>query len=256
VVVIQTLIFIVFVAVISTVSGLAPVSSATTCPLTSAGTAGGCPAGAQGLLAAVGSGNPGNQFAKCLLAIVTVWLMLEVPKRISQGEMSTYRSLRGLASASSGVVLGGALMARSQAGPRAARFGANMGASWREATGQPGALDHERASRLEAGELAGQPSWPQVRGYESREQFIGRYLVGRPEASSELARVMTVGPEELERMRADQGSATGQKRLLELGTDYVRAQGARLHDLDAAYLNSLRRGKLQPLAPGSTDRVS
>ncbi len=256
VVVVQTLIFIVFVAVISTVSGLAPVSAATSCPLVSAGTAGSCPSGAHGLLAAVGSGNPGNQFAKCLLAIVTVWLMLEVPKRISHGEMSTYRSLRGLASASSGMVLGGALMARSQVGPRAARFGASVGASLREATGQPGVLDQERAGRLEAAELAGRPRWPRVRGYESREQFIGRYLVGRPEARSELARVMRVDPGELEQMRADQWSAAGQKRLRKLGADYVRAHGALVHDLDTVYLNSLRRGRLAPRAPRSTDRAS
>ncbi len=256
VVVIQTLIFIVFVAVISTVSGLAPVASTTSCPLISAGSAGGCAAGSHGLLAAVGSGNPGNQFAKCLLAIVTVWLMLEVPKRISHGEMSTYRSLRGLASASSGVVIGGALMARSEAGPRAARFGANVGASLREATGQPSQSDHERAHQLEAGELAGQPRWPQVRGYESREQFIGRYLVGRPEATPELVRVVKVQPQELEEMRADVWSSPGQKRLEQLGTDYVNAQGALVHDLDAAYLNSVRRGKLAPMAGDWTDRAS
>ena len=256
VVVIQTLIFMVFVAVISTVSGLAPVGSATSCPFISAGSTAGCAATSHGLLAAVGSGNPGNQFAKCLLAIVTVWLMLEVPKRISHGEMSTYRSLRGLASASSGVLLGGALMARTQAGPRVARFGANVGTSLREVTGLPGPIDHAQATRLEQGELAGQARWPQVDGYESREHFIGRQLVSRPEAGPELTRVLKVEPSELASLRADLRSAAGQERLRQLGSNYALAQGRLVHDLDASYLNALRRGRLAPLRPDRADTSS
>ncbi|MHB1499760.1 MAG: hypothetical protein ACYCYK_01090 [Candidatus Dormibacteria bacterium] len=259
VVVVQTLIFIAFVAVISTVSGLAPVNPTASCPLISAANRANCSAGAHGLLAQVGSGNPGDQFAKCLLAIVTVWLMLEVPKRISRTEMSTYHSLRGLASASSGVLVGGALMARSEIGPRTARFGATLGpavrgATFRRAAGTPSPADHELATSLERSEVVGQPKWPTVRGHESREQFIGRSLVGRPDAAQELGRVLKMKPQDLEAVGRDQGSTSGQTRLRQLGADYVNAHGALVHDLDAAYLNSLRRGRLAPLTAPPTDQ--
>jgi hypothetical protein len=182
--------------------------------------------------------------------------MLEVPKRISHGEMSTYRSLRGLASASSGVLLGGAFMARTQAGPRVARFGANVGTSLREVTGLPGPIDHAQATRLEQGELAGQARWPQVDGYESREHFIGRQLVSRPEARPELTRVLKVEPSELASLRADLRSAGGQERLRQLGSNYALAQGRLVHDLDVSYLNALRRGRLAPLRPDRADTSS
>ncbi|MGC2192156.1 MAG: hypothetical protein WA751_07460, partial [Candidatus Dormiibacterota bacterium] len=129
VVVVQTLIFIVFVAIVSTVSGLSPNPAAAHlggCPLISSSASANCGAGSSGLLAEVGSGDPGDQFAKCLLAIVTVWLMLEVPKRISRGEMATARGLGTLAAASGGAILGGAAAARGQLQPRVARFGSQM----------------------------------------------------------------------------------------------------------------------------------
>jgi hypothetical protein len=256
VVVIQTIIFIVFIAVVSTVSGLAPVSNSATCPLISPGGNPKCEAAVGGLLAQVGSGNPGDQFAKCLLAIVTVWLMLEVPKRISHGEMTTYRSVKGLATASTGALLSGAILAKSAAGPRASRFGATLSPAVRSVTGLPSRADHELASQMESREASGESRWPSVDGHQSREHYIGAALVARPAAAAELQRVLKVTPEELRAYREAANTESGQRRIEDLGSDYVRAGGQLTHDLDAAYLNALRRGKLAPLRTARADQIN
>jgi len=259
VVVVQTIIFIVFIAVVSTVSGLAPVSHSATCPLISQGDTPNCGAAVSGLLAQVGSGNPGDQFAKCLLAIVTVWLMLEIPKRISHGEMTTYHGLRSLASASTGALLSGAILARSTAGPRAARFGATLSPALRSITGLPSRADHEMAASMEArgaSGASGEAPWPAVSGHQSREHYIGMALVTRPAAARELQRVLKLTPDDLTAYRAGASTESGRQRIEELGSHYVRAGGQLLHDLDAAYLNAVRRGTLPPLPAGRADPSS
>ncbi len=250
VVLVQTLIFLVFVAVVSTVSGLAPLSPTSTCPLISQTMAHNCSAATHGILAEVGSGDPGDQFAKCLLAIVTVWLMLEVPRRISRGEMSTSHSVRTLVSASGGLMLGGALLARSQVSPRAARFGAQFGPVLRSAVGLPTEADQRRAEMLETIEMTQPASWPALPGRESREQFIGRAVVTRPANEDELARVLSLGGPMLARLRAQARAGEGGEELTRVGGDYVRAHGRSVHQLDVAYLNAVRRGRLRP-EPGS-----
>lgn len=251
VVVVQTLIFLAFMAIVSTVSGLAPVGGSGSCPLISPAGASHCQAGAQGLLADVGSGNPGDQFAKCLLAIVTVWLMLEVPRRLSRGEMSTYHGLRTLAATSGGVVLGGALLAGSEGGPRAARFGAQLSPAVRSVMGMPSRQDHELAGDLERKEAQGAGRWPRVRGTESREQFIGRAVLHGHAGPQELSRLLQLDGGQLERVRAEAegGGELAASRRETIGRDYVDAGGSLVHQLDAAYLNSLRRGRLHRNPP-------
>lgn len=209
-----------------------------------------CSAATHGILAEVGSGDPGDQFAKCLLAIVTVWLMLEVPRRISRGEMSTSHSVRTLVSASGGLVLGGALLARSQAAPRAARFGAQFGPVLRSAVGLPTEADQRRAQMLETIEMTQPASWPALPGRESREQFIGRAVVTRPANEDELARVLSLGGPMLAQLRSQARAGEGGEELTRVGADYVRAHGRSVHQLDVAYLNAVRRGRLRP-EPGS-----
>ncbi|MGC1195227.1 MAG: hypothetical protein WA976_10670 [Candidatus Dormiibacterota bacterium] len=246
VVVVQTLVFLVFVAIVSTVSGLSPNPAAAHlggCPLISASASSSCGAGSSGLLAQVGSGDPGDQFAKCLLAIVTVWLMLEVPKRISRGEMATSRGLRTLAAASSGVLLGGAAVARAQLQPRVARFGSQMVPAGRSLLGRAGPRDHHLAGRLEQTESAGIARWPVAPGRETREQFIGRNLLGGKGSPGELQRLLGLGPAELSGLRekAQRDPAVFSR----VCRDYQAAGGTQVHDLDAAYLNALRRGRLK-----------
>jgi hypothetical protein len=197
----------------------------------------------------VGSGDPGDQFAKCLLAIVAVWLMLELPKRISRGELATAGGLRTLAAASGGVVVGGAMVARGQLQPRVARFGSQLLPASRYALRLPGPRDHQLAGRLEQADFTAPGRWPLAPGRESRDQFIGRTLIEGKEHPRELQRLLALGPRELsalrDRSRLDPASAA------ELGRSYVVAGGRRVHELDAAYLNALRRGRLRQSAPSS-----
>lgn len=247
VVAVQTLIFLVFVAIVSTVSGLSPSAGASHlggCPLISASAASGCGAGSSGLLASVGSGDPGDQFAKCLLAIVTVWLMLEVPRRISRGELATSGGLRTLAAASGGAILGGLAVARGQVQPRVARFGSQVGPSGRSLLGRPSTRDHQLAKSLEDREATGVSVWPQAPGRESREQFIGRSLLNGQDTTGELKRVLGLAPTDLTAIRAR--SSADPAATADLGRNYVAAGGERVHELDAAYLNALRTGRLRP----------
>jgi hypothetical protein len=247
VVVVQTLVFLVFVAIVSTVSGLSPNPAAVHvggCPLISSSASASCGAGSSGLLAEVGSGDPGNQFAKCLLAIVTVWLMLEVPKRISRGEMATVGGLRTLMAASGGAILGGAAVARGELQPRVSRFGAQLLPASRSLLGRPALRDHRLAEQLEGRESVAPASWPRVAGRETRDQFIGRALLDNREQRPELQRLLGLGASELADLR--ERSKRDSDVSSRLGRDYVAAGGARVHDLDAAYLNALRRGRLRP----------
>ena len=247
VVVVQTLIFLVFVAIVSTVSGLSPSAGAAHlggCPLISASASSGCGAGSSGLLASVGSGDPGDQFAKCLLAIVTVWLMLEVPRRISRGELATSSGLRTLAAASGGAILGGIAVARSQMQPRVARFGFQVVPAGRSLLGRPSPRDHQLAKSLEDREATGVSVWPQAPGRESREQFIGRSLLDGKDATGELQRVLGLAPADLTAIRGRQSADPA--AAADLGRNYVAAGGERVHELDAAYLNALRTGRLRP----------
>lgn len=245
VLVLQTLVCLIFVAIVSTVSGLAPNPAAGHlggCPLISASASPQCAAGASGLLAQVGSGNPGDQFAKCLLAIVTVWLMLEVPKRVSRGELATSNRLRALAAASGGAVVGGAMVASGQLQPRVARFGAQLLPAGRWALRLPSPRDHQLAGQLEQAELTA-ARWPESPGRETRDQFIGRSLTLGSDTSRELQRLLHVGPAELAAIR--DGALVDGTATSELGRSYVAAGGSRVHELDAAYLNALRRGRLR-----------
>lgn len=247
VVVLQTLIFLVFVAIVSTVSGLAPHAAAADlggCPLISSSATTHCAAGASGLLSEVGSGDPGDQFAKCLMAIVTVWLMLEVPRRISRGELATASGLRTLAAATGGVVVGGATMARGEIQPRVARFGSRVVPAGRSLMGLPGPTDHELASRLEQGELSGSARWPAAPGRESRDQFIGRALVEGRVDPSELHRLLGLDGQAIAEVKTR--SQLDPASTAALGLSYVAAGGSRVHELDAAYLNALRRSRLHP----------
>ncbi|MGH7692297.1 MAG: hypothetical protein ACREOA_06295 [Candidatus Dormibacteria bacterium] len=246
VLVLQTLVFLVFVAIVSTVSGLSPSPSAAHlggCPLISTSASAGCDAGSSSLLAEVGSGNPGDQFAKCLLAIVTVWLMLELPKRLSRGELATRRSLHTLGAATAGAALGGVAVARGQVQPRAQRFGARIAPRGRSLLGRPSAQDHQRANQLEQGGTSPPGGWPEVRGRETRDQFIGRALLDGKASPRELRQRLGLGPSQMaalrERARQNPEVAAG------LGRNYLAADGSRVHQLDAAYLNSLRRGRLR-----------
>ncbi|MHB1526243.1 MAG: hypothetical protein ACYCZN_08195 [Candidatus Dormibacteria bacterium] len=257
VVLLQTMVFLAFVAIVSTVSGLAPAAPSSSCPLISPQAVPQCGATAQGLLATVGSGNPGDQFAKCLLAIVTVWLMLEVPRRVSRGEMSTYHGLRQLASTSGGVLLGGTLLARGQAGPRAARFGARLSPAVQSAVGLPSLQDHQLAGELEEREMMfGGASWPQSPGMESREHFIGRRLLEGAAGPTEMRRLLGLDRAQLERLSSDlQAGGVRSTEIGErLGADYLRARGDLVHQLDAAYLNAQRRGRLEPQSQTPPDR--
>jgi hypothetical protein len=244
VVVLQTLVFLVFVAIVSTASGLAPNPAAAHlggCPLISGSAH--CGAGSSGLLSEVGSGDPGDQFAKCLLAIVAVWLMLEVPKRISRGEMATTSGLRTLAAATGGVILGGATVARGQVQPRFSRFGSQLVPTGRSILRLPAVQDHRIAGHIEQGELAVPSSWPHAPGRETREQFIGRSLLEGKASPRELKRLLGLGQSELSALR-DQATLDPESTV-DLGRSYVSAGGRRVHELDAAYLNSLRRGRLR-----------
>jgi hypothetical protein len=254
VVVLQTLVFLVFVAIVSTVSGLAPSSAAAHlggCPLISSSASARCGAGASGLLAEVGSGDPGDQFAKCLLAIVTVWLMLELPHRVGRSELATYTGLRTLAATSSGVVIGGALMARGQLQPQVARFGSRILPAGRSLLALPGERDRRLASALEQADVAGSARWPQANGRETRDQFIGRALMEGRADPDELHRLLGLTPGQISGLRERSGG--DRSAISELGRSYVAAGGARIHELDAAYLNALRRGRLRPAAASRTD---
>jgi hypothetical protein len=246
VVVLQTLVFLVFVAIVSTASGLAPSAAAAHlggCPLISPSATAHCGAASSGLLSEVGSDDPGDQFAKCLLAIVTVWLMLEVPKRVSRGELATAGGLRTLAAATGGAVLGGAAVARGQLQPRASRFGSQLLPTGRSMLRLPGAQEHRMAGHLEQAELTGPSRWPHAAGRESRDQFVGRALLEGKASSSELQRLLGLRQGDLSALREraphDPASTTG------LGRRYVAAGGRKVHELDAAYLNALRRGRLR-----------
>jgi hypothetical protein len=246
VVVLQTLVFLVFVAIVSTASGLAPNPAAAHlggCPLISPSASAHCGAASSGLLSEVGSGDPGDQFAKCLLAIVTVWLMLEVPKRISRGELATTGGLRTLVAASGGAVLGGAAVARGHLQPRVSRFGSQLLPAGRSILRLPGAQEHQLAGHLEQTELAGPSRWPHAAGRESRDQFIGRALLEGRASPRELQRLLGVGQHDLSVLR--QRSAHDPAATTELGRSYVAAGGRRVHELDAAYLNALRQGRLR-----------
>ncbi|MGH7643657.1 MAG: hypothetical protein ACRENX_11745 [Candidatus Dormibacteria bacterium] len=243
VVVVQTLVFLVFVAIVTTVSGLSPNPAAAHlggCPLISANAT--CGASSTGLLGEVGSGDPGDQFAKCLLAIVTVWLMLEVPKRISRGEMATTGGLRTLAAASGGALLGGLAVARGQLQPRVARFGSQAVPTGRSLLGRTGPREHQLADRLERGESIGAAAWPQATGRETREQYIGRSLLGAKGTRPELHRLLGLSTADLSAMR--ERAAQDPSVWADLGRNYVAGGGSRVHELDAAYLNALRRGRL------------
>lgn len=245
VVVLQTLVFLVFVAIVSTASGLAPNPAAAHlggCPLISPSASAHCGAASSGLLSEVGSGDPGDQFAKCLLAIVAVWLMLEVPKRVSRGELATTSGLRTLAAATGGVILGGAAVARGQLQPRASRFGSQLVPAGRSILRLPGIQDHRIAGQLEQGELAAPSSWPHAPGRETREHFVGRALLEGKASPRELRRLLGLGPRELSSLR--ERAALDPESTMDLGRSYVAAGGSRVHELDAAYLNSLRRGRL------------
>lgn len=247
VVVIQTLIFLVFVAIVSTVSGLSPNPGAAhlgACPLISTSASSHCSAGASGLLASVGSGDPGDQFAKCLLAIVAVWLMLEVPRRVSRGELATSGGLRTVAAASGGAILGGLAVARGQIQPQVTRFGSQVLPTGRSLFGRPGPRDHRLASRLEEREATSTVTWPDAPGRETREEFIGQSLLHAKDAPRELQRVLGVGPADLASIR--KRAAINPQAAGDLGRNYVAAGGERVHDLDAAYLNALRTGQLRP----------
>ncbi len=240
VVVVQTLVFLVFVAVVSTKGGLAPASGAAGCPLALSPS---CRTGVSGLLGQVGSGDPGNQFAKCLFAIVTVWLMLELPKRISAGELSTARGLRTLVQTSGAIVLGGAAVASTEVLPRATRFGGRrvLSASG-SLLGWPSREDHGRAEALEQAEVTGTAAWPQAPGFETREQFVGRNILARAQPA-ELERLLGAFPVTSPSPGAPAPDAEMFQRL---GRDYLRAGGSLSHRLDAEYLNRLRRGRLRP----------
>ena len=255
VVVVQTLIFLAFVAVVSTVSGLAPVAAHGSCPLISPTAQTGCAAAPGGLLAGVGSGNPGDQFAKCLLAAVTVFLMLEVPSRVSRGELSTTRRVRALAEVSAATVMGGSLLVGNATVPRARRFGAQWGGRATHALGFPGAAERTMAASLEGQPAAPGSGWPVVVGHESREQFLGRHLLADPGRQAELGRLTGLSPETLGRMRAMPPGPGTDEALGDLGARYAAAGGSAIHDLDVAYLNALRRGRLRPLSGAAEDHL-
>ncbi|MGH7611351.1 MAG: hypothetical protein ACREN4_04960 [Candidatus Dormibacteria bacterium] len=253
VVVVQTLIFLVFVAIVSTVSGLAPAPAASSlggCPLLHGG-AGACPGATAGLLGEVGRGDPGDQFAKCLLAIATVWLMLTLPRHLSRSEFATGTGLRALAGTTAGVVVGGAMMATQPLRPQVARFGSRLPAAGRAALGLPGPREQRMADELEHRDRQAQSGWPQVQGRETREHFIGRALATGAVPSPELRRLgITVG--------GAPGSGVkppGPEELAAAGRSYIAGSGSRLHDLDVAYLNSLRRGRLRPLPGDPPDQT-
>ncbi len=253
VVVVQTLIFLAFVAVVSTVSGLAPVAAHGPCPLISQSGNQGCGAATQGLLAEVGSGNPGDQFAKCLLAAVTVWLMLEVPGRISRGELSTTHRLRRLAEVTGGVVLGGALLVNQEGTPRAMRFGSRLQRSSAAVLGRPAPQDIATASQLEQAGLLGATHWPSVEGRESRHEFIGRWLADGRGHPDELRSRLGLGDEELASLRTLSAGPDAQGSLVRLGQRYEMAGGSQIHEIDVAYLNALRRGRLRPSSRPTPD---
>ncbi|MGA7087863.1 MAG: hypothetical protein WA695_03305 [Candidatus Dormiibacterota bacterium] len=256
VVVLQTLVFLVFVAIVSTASGLAPNPAAAHlggCPLISSSASAHCGAASSGLLAEVGSGDPGDQFAKCLLAIVSVWLMLEVPKRISRGELATTSGLRTLAAATGGVILGGATVARGQLQPRVSRFGSQLVPAGRSILRLPTVRDHRIAGHLEQGEPGVPAGWPLAPGRETREQFIGRSLLEGKASPRELRQLLGLGQGELAALR--DRATLDPESTIDLGRRYVGAGGRRVHELDAAYLNSLRRGRLRQVSPsGPADR--
>ena len=246
VVVVQTLIFLAFVAVVSTVSGLAPVAAHGSCPFISPTSRTGCAAAQGGLLAEVGSGNPGDQFAKCLLAAVTVFLMVEVPGRISRGEMSTTRRVRALAELSAGTVLGGSLLAASGTLPQARRYGSRWGGQAAHALGLPGRPEEDLARRLESAVPGASARWPTVVGRESREQFLGRQLLRDGSRQQELGRLTSFSPDDLAAIRALPEGTELAEALRALGAQYAAAGGPAVHSLDVAYLNALRRGRLRP----------
>jgi hypothetical protein len=256
VVVVQTLIFLAFVAVVSTVSGLAPVAARNSCPFISPTSRSGCAAAQGGLLAEVGSGNPGDQFAKCLLAAVTVFLMVEVPGRISRGEMSTTRRVRALAELSAGTVLGGSLLTATTTLPRAGRYGARWGGRAAHVLGLPGRREEDLATRLESAGPGTAAGWPTVVGRESREQFLGRQLLRDGSRQQEIGRLTGLGPGDLAAIRSLPEGAELEEELRALGARYAAAGGPAVHSLDVAYLNALRRGRLRPQPGPARDQAN
>jgi hypothetical protein len=110
--------------------------------------------------------------------------------------------------------------------------------------GRPGPRDHRLASRLEEREATSTVTWPDAPGRETREEFIGQSLLHAKDAPRELQRVLGVGPADLASIR--KRAAINPQAAGDLGRNYVAAGGERVHDLDAAYLNALRTGRLRP----------
>ncbi|MGA7362353.1 MAG: hypothetical protein WBZ07_05295, partial [Candidatus Dormiibacterota bacterium] len=131
----------------------------------------------------------------------------------------------------------------AQLQPRVARFGSQMVPAGRSLLGRAGPRDHHLAGRLEQTESAGIARWPVAPGRETREQFIGRNLLSGKGSPGELQRLLGLGPAELSGLRekAQRDPAVFSR----VGRDYLAAGGTQVHDLDAAYLNALRRGRLK-----------
>jgi hypothetical protein len=72
---------------------------------------------------------------------------------------------------------------------------------------------------------------------------MGRALLDGKDAPPELHRLLGLGPVELSGLR--ERSQLDPAVSAKLGRDYLAAGGSRVHELDAAYLNALRRGRLQ-----------
>ncbi|HUY60288.1 MAG TPA: hypothetical protein VMW49_00280 [Candidatus Dormibacteraeota bacterium] len=252
VVVVQSVVFLVFVAVVSTVTGLAPGHGAGPCPLGAPGT-GGCPVPASGVLTAVGTGDPGDQFVKCLFALLTVWMMLTLPRRLSPHDLTPGRATRALLLEAGGAVVASQALMRV-GGPPVARFGRRLRAVTPGGAATAATQDRLTAAALEAAERGGQrPAWPSVTGREDRTTFVGRRLAEGAGDPREVGRRLGVDPPGLEALRraaqatdaSGRPTAAAHQARAALGAAYLRAQGAAVADLDLAYLQAIRRGRLR-----------
>jgi len=273
VVVVQTAVFLVFVAVVSTASGLAPSSAAAGCPVYATAAAGCAASPGGGLLAAVGSAAQGDQFAKCCFAILTVWLMLTLPRHLAPQDMVSLRGARlvgaaaaGAAAVGIGVVAGDAPRALRRATARWAQ------APMRTAAAGLGGGKPDPASELSlpAAPVAGMatppiggagasgstpvagriPSPPRPRRLDAEGYtlFVGSRLAERPLGHAGTAEEVQMEAPELAgwqrraRLRGPSGAPTvaARRAQMRLGAAYIAREGSELPGFDLAYVRSTR----------------
>jgi len=269
VVVVQTAVFLVFVAVVSTASGLAPSSDAAGCPIYATAASGCVASSGGGLLATVGSAAQGDQFAKCCFAIIAVFLMLVLPRQLAPHDMVSVRGTRlvgaaGVAAgaAAIGVFAGDLPRALARAGGRVggARMPTSTGSGGDPRAAGAAAMSAQppgSGSGLEPGAEPGGPppgsaapagGRPNRLAPERWPVFVGHRLSERPLGHPGIAEDLELAPEALARLqrgalaRGREGGPTpaairAQRRL---GALYITHEGRELPGFNLAFVHAER----------------